>query len=170
MACGGDMPGVLLEALSEWLDEACPGEPASGGETPESSKCTTGIGVGDVEVRFCAEVVVEESKEDGTGVELSFALLAGTHPGTRSAGVAGAGPSVTATQPGRLGKSFPGPTTSWGIGFGAEHASISAFEAMRPSFMNTGHASSVPLPTVHVEMARESTLLSQPFMKSACSP
>jgi hypothetical protein len=162
VACGGDMPGVLLEA---GLDEACPGEPASGGETPESAKCTTGIGVGDVEVGLCAEVVAE----DGTGVAFAFAPP-GTHPGTRSWGVAGAGPSVTAMQPGRLGNRVPGPTTSWGIGFGAEHPSISAFEAMRPSFSNTGHASSEPLSVVHVEMARESTLLSQPFMKSACSP
>jgi len=48
------------------------------------------------------------------------------HPGTRSAGLAGPGPSVTATQPGRYGSTCPTDTASWGYGSGAEHAFISA--------------------------------------------
>ena len=58
-----------------------------------------------------------------------------TQPGSRSASVAGAGPSVTATQPGRYGM---GPwTSSEGKGLGATHEFISSSETKRFSFANT---------------------------------
>ena len=45
------------------------------------------------------------------GTALSFPPP-GTQPGTRFAGLAGAGPSVTATQPGKFDNTFPGSTFS----------------------------------------------------------
>jgi hypothetical protein len=54
--------------------------------------------------------------------------------------------------------------------FVAEHPFISASEAMRPSFSNTGQSSRVPGELMQVDTARESTLLSQPFMNSPYIP
>lgn len=50
----------------------------------------------------------------------------GTHPGTRSAAVASAGPSVTATQPGKFASMAPGSSFSPGTGFGAKQALFSS--------------------------------------------
>ena len=92
---------------------------------------------------------------------------AATQFGSRSA-VASAGPSLIATQPGRYGM---GPWTfSEGIGLGAEHEFITASGTKRFSFANTGQSSITPESFVHVSMARESTSLFHPSMKSPCSP
>ena len=107
-------------------------------------------------------VVVLLWPETGTG----FAAP-GTQPGT-SLPVAGAGPSVTATQPGRLG--MRPRTFSEGIGLGAEHEFVLVSGRRRFSFLNTGQSSMTPEAAVHVCIARESTLLSHPSMKSPCSP
>lgn len=119
---------------------------------------------------------------EGGGIELELVFCGGvdtgtgfpdpdTQPGTRSAAVAGAGPLVTATQPGRLGKrAFVGATSSLGNGFGAAHEFMSASETKRPSFWNTGQSSITPEFAVHVVTARESTSLSHPSAKSPCSP
>jgi hypothetical protein len=91
-----------------------------------------------------------------------------TQPGSRLAAVAGAGPLVTATQPGRC---CMGPwTSSEGIGLGAVHEFISASETKRFSLANTGQFSITPEPSVQVCIARESTSLFHPSMKSPCSP
>jgi hypothetical protein len=91
-----------------------------------------------------------------------------TQPGSRLAAVAGAGPLVTATQPGRY---CMGPwTSSEGLGLGAAHAFISSSETKRFSFANTGQFSITPEPSVQVSIARPSTSLFHPFMKSPCSP
>jgi hypothetical protein len=177
----------VLEALDESLDKALPeellatesptgaecaelgvfgAEGSLANETPESPRGIAGVDVGELEDE---ELLANETLE----VPLTLPLpppLPGTHPGTRSPRLAAAGPSVTATQPGRFCNRIPGPITSWGNGFVAEHALASSPEMMRPSFAKTGQASMSPLSDVHVETARESTLLSQPFMKSACSP
>jgi len=88
------VPEALLEV---WLDEA-------------------------VALVFFAGAVLEFVEgEPESGTALPFPPP-GTHPGTRSAAVAGAGPSVTAMQPGKLGNKLPGSTCSAGRGFGAEHA------------------------------------------------
>ena len=50
-----------------------------------------------------------------------------TQPGTRSLAVAGAGPSVTATQPGKFRNKLPGSTFSLGRGFFAAHWFITSF-------------------------------------------
>jgi hypothetical protein len=177
----------VLEVLDEWLDKAFPeellatesptgalcaelgdfgAEGSLANETLESPRGIAGVDVGDLEDE---ELLANETLE----VPLTVPLpppLPGTHPGTRFPRWAAAGPSVTATQPGRFCNRVPGPITSWGNGFVAEHALASSPEMMRPSFANTGQASIWPVRDVHVATARESTLLSQPFMKSACSP
>jgi len=89
-------------------------------------------------------------------------------PGSRSADEASAGPSVTATHPGRYGM---GPWTfSEGFGLGAAHEFITASGTKRFSFANTGQFSITPEPSVQVCIARESTSLFHPSMKSPCSP
>lgn len=91
----------------------------------------------------------------------------GTQPGTMSAAVADAGPSVTATQPGRWGL---GPTKfSEGTGLCAAHEFITSSGTKRFSFANTGQSSITPELFVHVCTARSSTSRFHPFMKSACS-
>jgi hypothetical protein len=90
------------------------------------------------------------ARELETGIELELVFfrrvfcrrvwfpLAAKHFGSRSADVAGAGPSVIATQPGRYGM---GPvTSSLGSGLGAAHEFISSSELKRFSFWNTGQS------------------------------
>jgi len=129
------------------------------------------------------EVAVEEEDaepgagEDGAGFPLPVPLvlplplpLPATHPGTTFAAVAGAGPSVTATHPGRCDNRFPGPTSSSGMGFFAAQEFITESALKRPSFWNTGQSSMTPEEAVHVVTARERTLRSHPLKKSPCSP
>jgi hypothetical protein len=88
----------------------------------EAASCLAGAGVpvgggavADLEVEDGGEDGAEEGAEDEGLVEFigtaAFAFPA-TQPGTTSAGVALAGPSVTATQPGQLGNKWPGSTFS----------------------------------------------------------
>jgi hypothetical protein len=115
---------------------------------------------------FDIEAEVDFRAEDG-----DTAGLPGTQPGTMSLGVAFSGPLVTATQPGRWSNTRPSPMpSSAGIGFFAAHDCIVESSSKRFSFLNTGQSSITPERLVHVSTARESTLLSQPFMKSPCNP
>ena len=91
----------------------------------------------ELELEFCGEL------DTGDGFPEPV-----TQFGSRSAAVAGAGPLVTATQPGRYGM---GPMTfSEGFGLGAAHEFITASETKRFSFANTGQFSITPEPSVHV--------------------
>lgn len=147
------------------LDKGVDVEPLGGVPSPEA-----GVRVGGGLAR----------ELEGGGIELELVFCGETstgfpvpelQPGTRSAGVAAAGPLVTATQPGRYGRRpFGGATSSSGNGFGAEHEFMSASERKRPSFWNTEQSSITPELAVHVFTARESTSLSHPSAKSPCSP
>ena len=91
------------------------------------------------------------------GIELEleeFIPLAARQFGSRSLGVAGAGPGVIATQPGRYGMGLLSPTSSPGIGLGAAHEFISSSELKRPSFSNTGQSSITPDSAVQLSTAR----------------
>ena len=91
----------------------------------------------ELELEFCGEL------DTGAGFPEPV-----TQFGSRSAAVAGAGPLVTATQPGRYGM---GPMTfSEGFGLGAAHEFITASETKRFSFSNTGQFSITPELSVHV--------------------
>jgi hypothetical protein len=104
------------------------------------------------------------ARELETGIELELVFcrrvfcrrvwfpLAAKHFGSRSADVAGAGPSVIATQPGRYGM---GPmTSSLGSGLGAEQEFISSSELKRFSFWNTGQSWITPESAVQLSTAR----------------
>jgi hypothetical protein len=99
------------------------------------------------------------ARELETGIELELVFcrrvwfpLAAKQFGSRSAGEAGAGPSVIATQPGRYGM---GPvTSSLGSGLGAAHEFISSSELKRFSFWNTGQSWITPESAVQVSIAR----------------
>lgn len=80
--------------------------------------------------------------------------------------MAGPGPSVIATQPGRYCR---GPTTSSeGSGLGAAHEFITSSGTKRFSSLNTGQSWITPDCAVQVSIARESTDLFHPSKKSAC--
>src|SRR5579863_1002810 len=117
-------PGSLLEAWGIWLGEA--GEvvetPGTGSEGCATAAFTGRAALGDMEAEEDPRV---GTPTDGVVLPLPPTPMA-LHPGTRFAGLAGPGPSVTATQPGRLGNSSPGSTSSSGNGLGAEHAFESA--------------------------------------------
>ena len=94
-------------------------------------------------------------------------LLAGVQPGSRAPGVAGPGPLVTGTQPGRYGM---GPEMfSEGSGLGAEHELIWSVVWMRPSFWNTGQFWISPEPSVHACTARKHALV-PPIEEVAVQP
>jgi len=117
------MAGVLLEEWDAWLGEADAGD-WLGVVEPEVLATSTRIGAALAAEEEDAELV---AGEDGTGLTLPIPLPLApptTHPGTRSAGVAGAGPSVTAIQPGRCDNRAPGPPCSSGRGFFAAHEFI----------------------------------------------
>ena len=73
--------------------------------------------------------------------------LPGTHPATRSVAVALAGPSVTATQPGKFASMAPGSSFSPETGFGAEQALFSS-DVYKP-LSNTGQSEMRPDAAVH---------------------
>lgn len=112
MAGGAEVPGVLLGEEGIWLDEAGTGTVLLfAGMLLELA--------GDLVYAAPADLEAEEGAEDKaalegileTGTALPFPPP-GTQPGTRSAGVAGAGPSVTATQPGKFDDTLPESTFS----------------------------------------------------------
>jgi hypothetical protein len=95
--------------------------------------------------------------EAGIELELVFCRrvwfpLAAKHFGSRSADVAGPGPSVIATQPGRYGM---GPvTSSLGSGLGAAHEFISSSELKRFPSWNTAQFWITPEGSVQLSIAR----------------
>ena len=109
----------------------------------------------------------------GAGFVLPFTLPT-VHPGAVTPSTAGAGPSVIGTQPGKYSNMTPVLTSSEGMGFGAAQLLFSSSEKKRFSplilSLNTWQSSMTPDRLVQVATARESTLLSQPSMKSPCSP
>src|SRR6266852_6976134 len=110
---GVPLAGALLGEGDIWLDEA--GEAASFAGVG----VLLGLAAGDIAPAAPAapeeaegaedEAAVEFVPEIGTGVPLPPPI---TQPGTRSLGVALAGPSVTATQTGKFGNKLPGSSFS----------------------------------------------------------
>jgi hypothetical protein len=117
---------------------------------------------------------------DGTLLEAGGAAFAlpfappTVHPGTVTPSTAGAGPSVIGTQPGKCSHMAPGSTSSEGMGFGAAQLLFSSSVKKRSAplilSLNTWQSSISPDILVQFATARESTLLSQPSMKSPCNP
>ena len=122
---GGGLAGEL-EAGNELELLGTEPSPAS----PEAGDVLGGGLAGGLEAGIELELVLCGELDTGEGFPEPE-----TQPGSRSASVAGAGPSVTATQPGRYGM---GPwTSSEGKGLGAAHEFISSSETKRFSFANT---------------------------------
>ena len=112
MAGGAEVPGALLGKEDIWPDEAGTGMVVLfAGASLELAE--------DLVYAAPADLDAEESAEDKVTLEgiLEIGTVLpfpppGTQPGTRSAGVAGAGPSVTATQPGKFDDTLPESTFS----------------------------------------------------------
>jgi hypothetical protein len=114
LAGSAEVPGALLGEWDIWLDKD---EDVAGTVTLFAGAWLELAG--DLVYAAPAGLEAEEGAEDGAALEgileIGTALPfppPGTQPGTRSAGVAGAGPSVTATQPGKFDDTLPASTFS----------------------------------------------------------
>jgi hypothetical protein len=104
------VPGALLGEGGIWLDEAGTVVLFAGALLELARDIVDAAPAGlEAEEGALYEAALEGIPEIGTA--LSFPPP-GTQPGTRFAGVAGAGPSVTATQPGKFDNTLPGSAFS----------------------------------------------------------
>jgi hypothetical protein len=106
LAGGAEVPGALLGGGDIWLDEAGTVALIAGALLELAGDIVDAAPAGwEAEEGAEDEAALEGTSEIGTALPFP---PPGTQPGTRSAGVAGAGPSVTATQPGRFDNTLPG--------------------------------------------------------------
>ena len=110
LAGGAEVPGALLGEGDIWLDEAAKVEVVAGASLELAGDTVDAAAAGlEAEEGAEDEATLEGISEIGTVLPFP---PPGTQPGTRFAGVAGAGPSVTATQPGKFDNTLPGSTFS----------------------------------------------------------
>ena len=107
LAGGVDMPGALLGEGDIWPDEAALITAGAWLELAGGILDAEPAGM-EAEEGAAEEAALEGEPDIGTAFPLA---PPGTQPGT-SCPEAGAGPSVTATQPGRFGNRLPGSTFS----------------------------------------------------------
>lgn len=106
LAGGSEVPGALLGEGDIWLDEARTVALFAGALVELAGDIVDAAPAGsEAEEGAEEEAALEGISEIGTALPFP---PPGTQPGTRSAGVAGAGPSVTATQPGKFDNTLPG--------------------------------------------------------------